>query len=164
MTQGEALADALKGLFSNPKAGWFTPISIAIQDLSAEQARQVPAERFNSVWGVVNHVRFWQDFKLKRLQGFSIRQEVLDSHHGWPPIPEKPDQADWEASQAQMLKANQDLAVYIKSLSDDALHRPVSEGQPTPYQVIQGIIAHNSYHACEVISIRHMLGLWLEKT
>jgi len=24
--------------------------------------------------------------------------------------------------------------------------------------------AHNSYHACEVISIRHMLGLWLDRT
>jgi hypothetical protein len=27
-----------------------------------------------------------------------------------------------------------------------------------------GLIAHNGYHTCEIISIRHMLGLWLERT
>jgi hypothetical protein len=75
-----------------------------------------------------------------------------------------PGQEDWEASQAQMLRANRDLAEYVRSLSDEALQRPVAEGRPTPYQVIQGIIAHNSYHTCEVISVRHMLGCWLERT
>ena len=164
MSQAEALAEALQGLFSNPEAGWFTRISIAIQGLSAQRASQVPAERFNSVWGVVNHLRFWQDFTLKRLQGASTRREVLDGHHGWPPVPDKPIQAEWEASQMQMLTANQDLASFVKTLSDEVLHQPVAEGRPTPFQVIQGIIAHNSYHTCEVISIRHMLGLWLERT
>jgi hypothetical protein len=69
-----------------------------------------------------------------------------------------------ETSQERMISANQKLPEYISTLSDDALHQPVAQGRPSPYQVIQGLIAHNSYLTCEVISIRHMLGLWLDKT
>jgi uncharacterized damage-inducible protein DinB len=164
MNQAEALADALQGLFSNPEAGWFTPISVGVQGLTAEQASQVPAERFNSVWGVVNHVRFWQEFMLLRLQGETVNREALGGKNGWPPPPEDPTLESWEMDRARLLSANRDLASYVSSLSDEVLHQPIARGRPSPYQMIQGLIAHNSYHACEVISIRHMLGLWLERT
>ena len=164
MYQSEALADALHDLFANPEAGWFTRISVAVQGLTVEQAAQVPADRFNSVWGVVNHVCFWQEFMLNRMQGLSVNRMSSNIHHGWPPIPDHPTQADWEASLSRMFAANCMLADFVKTLGDETLHRPVAAGKPSPYQVIQGVIAHNSYHTCEVISIRHMLGLWLERT
>lgn len=164
MNQALSLADALLGLFSNPQAGWFTPISIGIQGLTPEQAAQVPAPRFNSVWGVVNHVRFWQDYMLLRLHGETVDKSILGASNGWPPPPNQPTQAEWLSDQERMLTANRKLADYIGTLSDEALAQPVIPGGPTPYQVIQGLISHNSYHTCEVISIRHMLGLWLERT
>jgi hypothetical protein len=46
-------------LFSYSDHGLFTPVTVAIADLMAEQAARVPAERFNCVWAVVTHVRFW---------------------------------------------------------------------------------------------------------
>jgi hypothetical protein len=164
MTQAGSLADALKGLFSTPEAGWFTPPTIGIQGLTAEQAAQVPAERFNSVWGVVNHVRFWQEFTLLRLQGLMVDREALGGKNGWPLPPNNPTQDAWETDQERMLSANQKLAEYVSTFSDETLNRPIAPGRPNPYQFIQGLIAHNSYHPCEVISIRHMLGLWLERT
>ncbi len=164
MTQASSLSDALQGLFSNPDAGWFTPISASIQGLSSEQAAQVPAERFNSVWSVVNHVRFWQEFMLLRLQGQPPDREALGGKNGWPPVPRDHLPSDWAADQKRMLAANQNLADFINTMDDDRLNQPVATGKPSPYQVIQGVIAHNSYHTCEVISIRHMLGLWLERT
>jgi hypothetical protein len=60
MSEAQHLADALEGLFANPEHGWFTPCSVAVTGLTAAQAASVPAPRFNSVWAVVNHVRFWQ--------------------------------------------------------------------------------------------------------
>ena len=164
MTQAESLAKALKDLFSNPEAGWFTPLSVGIHGLTPEQAAKVTAERFNSVWGVVNHVRFWQEFMFLRLQGQSVNREALGGKNGWPPAPQLLTQENWEADQERMLTANRKLAEYVSSLSEEALYQPIRPGRPSPYQVVQGLIAHNSYHTCEVISIRHMLGLWLEKT
>lgn len=88
MTQAQALSDALLGLFSNPEAGWFTPISIGIQGITAEQAAIVPAERFNSVWAVVNHLRFWQEFMLLRLQKQNVDRQALGDEKGWPAVPQ----------------------------------------------------------------------------
>ena len=164
MNQAESLANALQGLFSDPEAGWFTRISVGIQGLTADQAVQTPAKRFNSVWGVVNHVRFWQEFMLLRLQGQRVFREALGAKNGWPAPPDNPTQEAWETDQQRMFSANRKLAEFISTFSDEALHQPVAPGRPNLYQVIQGLIAHNAYHTCEVISIRHMLGLWLERT
>lgn len=82
MTQAEVLADALQGLFSNPEAGWFTPLSTSIQEISAEQVAQVPADRFNSVWALVNHIRFWKEFMFLSLQSQSVDRETLGSKNG----------------------------------------------------------------------------------
>jgi uncharacterized damage-inducible protein DinB len=164
MSQAGALAEALQGLFSNPDAGWFTPLSVAIQELTPDQAAKVPAERFNSVWGVVNHVRFWQEYMLLRLQGKPVDRKALGGKSGWPLPPISPSEAEWDQAKERMFSANQSLAEYVSQLNDEALNQPLAPGRPSPYQVVQGLLAHNSYHTCEVISIRHMLGLWLEKT
>jgi hypothetical protein len=50
------------------------------------------------------------------------------------------------------------------ALSDEMLAAPLAPGRAAPWQLIQAMIAHNAYHTCEVISIRHMLGLWLDRT
>jgi hypothetical protein len=164
MRQAELLAEALQGLFSNPEAGWFTPLPVSVEGLTAQQAAQVPAERFNSVWGVVNHVRFWQEFMLLRLMGQNADREALGGKSGWPPVPSDPSGETWENDLKRMYSANQQLAQYVCTLNDEVLYEPIVLHRPSPYQVIQGLIAHNSYHSCEVISIRHMLGLWLERT
>ena len=164
MKQSENLAEALEGLFSNPEAGWFTPLSVSTNGLSAAQAVKVPAERFNSVWGVVNHVRYWQEYISMRLQGERIYREALGSKDGWPLPPGNPTLKKWEQDLERMFSANRKLAEVIRSLGDEELLQPLAAGRPSPYQVIQGVIAHNAYHSCEVITIRHMLGLWLERT
>jgi hypothetical protein len=47
-------------------------------------------------------------------------------------------------------------------MPDTALEQPVAEGAQwnTRRHLIQSMIAHNSYHTCETISIRHMHGWW----
>ncbi|MDX1993546.1 MAG: hypothetical protein SF029_14255 [bacterium] len=39
--------------------GAFLNFAAATDGLTAEQALQVPREKFNSIWRVVNHVCFW---------------------------------------------------------------------------------------------------------
>ena len=49
------------------------------------------------------------------------------------------------------------------TLQDAHLTLPYREGGPYRVQVLHGLMGHNCYHANEIISIRHMLGLWLEE-
>jgi len=64
MLEAQHLADALQGLVANPEQGFFTAFTVATDGLTAAQAMAIPAPRFNSIWAVVNHVRFWQESTL----------------------------------------------------------------------------------------------------
>lgn len=164
MTEAQHLSDALQGLFAQPDHGWFTSFATATDGLTAEQAAHVPAPRFNSVWGVVNHVRFWQEAMLLRLRGLEVDRSTLGAEDGWPPAGDSADENGWRSARERALEVNELLAKAVSGLSDQELAEPTAPGRALRYQVIQGIITHNSYHTCEIISIRHMQGLWLERT
>jgi uncharacterized damage-inducible protein DinB len=164
MPEAAHLADALRGLYANANNGWFMPIDVTIEGLSSQQAATVPAERFNSVWAVVNHVRFWQDFARLRLQGQEVDRVALGAENGWPPIVDASSEEQWKAARLAAQAATEELAAFVATLSDQQLDEPYAPGRSLRSQLIHGVIGHNSYHACEIISIRHMLGLWLEDT
>jgi uncharacterized damage-inducible protein DinB len=162
MSESEHLADALIGLFTRTDNGWFTPLTVAVAGLTAEKAARTPAPRFNSVWGLVDHVRYWEEFALLRLRGLPADRAVLGED--WAPIIDPADEAAWQAACHRAVAMNEVLAAYVAGLTDEELAEPYAPGRAKRQQVIQGVIAHNSYHTCEIISVRHMQGLWLEET
>jgi len=166
MSEAHHLAEALEQLFTSDTHGWFTPFVVATDGLTAAQAAAVPADHFNSIWSVVNHVRFWQEAALHQLQGFAIDYQALGSEDGsgWPSAGGPDDEAAWQAARAHVVRANANLARYVASLTDTALGQPIAEGGQwnTCRHLIQSMIAHNSYHTCEIISIRHMHSWWFD--
>jgi hypothetical protein len=83
---------------------------------------------------------------------------------GWPPIGEPHDDAAWQNAREQALSINHQFAHWIANLADAELEHPIAEAGAwnQRHQLIQGIIAHNSYHTCEIISIRHLNGWWFD--
>jgi hypothetical protein len=166
MSEGQHLAEALEQLFTSTTPGWFTPFVDVYAGLSASQAAAVPAERFNSVWGVVNHVSFWLTVSLRKLQKLPVDFAELGSPDGsgWPPIENPSDTAAWEKAKNRVYEANKALATYVAGLSLAELDAPISDGDEwhTRRHLIYSMIAHNGYHTCELITIRHMQGLWFD--
>lgn len=163
MKESEHLSKSLTGFFTDPDNGWFLPFIKVIQGLSAEEAAIVPAKRFNSVWAVVNHVCFCQERILLQLQGKPEGDQALKPGEDWPRIGDPMDEAAWQAACQKVVAGNQELAGAIAGLADGDLDQANGEGEPEQWQLIQGVLAHNSYHTCEIISIRHMQGMWLEE-
>ena len=164
MSEARHLADALVGMLSDPESGWFTPVSVAIQGLTAGQAAKIPSEGFNSVWGVIKHMTYWEEYLLHRLRGEPVEQMKSEGKENWQTIDQPNDEQAWRSDCEQLFTMNKALADVVAGLSDEALDEPYGDGEVKRYQAIQGIIAHNSYHTNEAISIRHMLGYWLEST
>lgn len=160
MSESEHLADALTGFLLDEEAGWFASAYTAIQDLSAVQAATIPAERFNSVWTVVRHMTYWTSFLLFRLRG----QEPAGLGEDWATIPDPTNEKAWEEDKQKLADVTRELAALVGTWSDEMLEQTYGENRPKRWQVIHGIINHNSYHTNEIISIRHMLGLWMEQT
>jgi hypothetical protein len=164
MSEAQHLSDALEGLLTRSDNGWFTPLAVATAGLTAEQAATIPAPGFNSIWAIVNHVWFWQRVVALRLAGIQPDRQESAAQRGWPQVREPADEEAWQAARDRVISTNSDLAAAVARLTDEELDRAIEEGRARRYQVMQGIIAHNSYHTCEIISVRHMLGLWLKRT
>lgn len=164
MSEANHLSIALAGFLSDPENGWFTPAMVAIEGLTAEQAAAIPAEGFNSVWGVVNHMSYWQEFVLHRLLGESVEHMKEEGKDNWKSVEQPYSEQAWRADCEHLNAINKELAEAVKRVGHDDLDKPYAEGKAKRCQVIHGIIAHNSYHTNEIICIRHMLGYWLEQT
>ena len=166
MSEAPYTAEALELLFTSATPGWFSPFETATESLTAQQAATVPAPRFNSVWAVVNHVRYWQEVALLQLQHLPVDGAALGSEDGsgWPPIGDPTDEAAWQEARRRALEANATLARYVMTLTDAELNQPVAVGEVwnTSRHLIYSMIAHNSYHTCEITTIRHLQGWWFD--
>jgi hypothetical protein len=155
------LADLLADYFSNPFNGWFTPFMDALRGIDAAQAAVVPAPRFNSIWAVVKHVRHCEEMVLAQLCNRPEVVEQLNLEGDWPPIGQPGDEAAWQADCQKALEVNQQLAERIKS-EENILQISATNGE-TYWKLVQGVANHNSYHTCEIISIRHLQQNWIKE-
>jgi hypothetical protein len=128
------------------------------------QAATAPAERFNSIWAVVNHVAFWQEYSRLTLLGQTLQPGdwgMTEIGGGWPPLGEIHDK-NWQAARQRALHGNHAFAQTILGLTDEQFAQPFEILGAPGYQGVLTIYAHNSHHTSEILSIRHMLKLWVD--
>jgi uncharacterized damage-inducible protein DinB len=160
MSEAHHLSEGVSSFLTNTDNGWHDSLPYAVEGLTAAQAAQSPGKGFNSIWQVVDHMRYWHEFFLQRLQG----EPKPDLGPDWAVILDPADDAAWKASLERLYDVNRRLCACIETLPDPKLDEETAPGKPRYFQIFQGAMAHTSYHICEVITIRHMLGLWLERT
>jgi uncharacterized damage-inducible protein DinB len=158
--EAQRLAAQLKRYFTK-NTGVFLPFSDATEGLTAAQALRVPQEKFNSIWSVVNHVCYWDEAALLTIQGSDKQPETVGGATGGWHSPESADDAAWQALRARALAIHEQLADAIAALDDEQLHSVKAVWRQTPYQIGESLLAHDSYHTCEIITLRHMQGLWV---
>jgi DinB superfamily len=159
-TEAQRLADQLKRYFTK-NTGVFLSFADATADLTAAQALHVPQEKFNNIWGVVNHVRYWDEAALLTIQGSDKQPETPGGATGGWHSPESADEAAWQALRARALAIHEQFAEAIAALNDEQLHTVKAVWKQTPYQIGESMLAHDSYHTCEIITLRHMQSLWV---
>jgi hypothetical protein len=164
MSEASHLAGALEGLFSAPEFYWFPTFPAAAQGLTADQAAASPGPRLNSVWGVTLHLTVCHRLALALLCGDPSDMNVVLAEGMWPPIRDPGNEAAWQQAVTELLALNHVLAECVAGLSDTDLERELAPTGMIRFQFIQGQLTHNSYHLSEIVTLRHMQGLWLEKT
>jgi uncharacterized damage-inducible protein DinB len=127
---------------------WFVPAKIAVDGLTAEQARWSPGKGDHSVGQLAYHLWFWDaralaDFKGEKSATFSgNNEETFDNFTAaqWDELVKKLDQvlADWEKA--------------VASADDAKLAEKAS--------LIAHVGAHNAYHIGQIIYARKLQGVW----
>jgi uncharacterized damage-inducible protein DinB len=127
---------------------WFVPTSIAVQGLTADQAKWNPGNGNHSVGQLAYHLWFWNKEELARFNGekraaFSgNNNETFDNFTAeqWDDLVKNLNQvlADWEKAVA---------AANDQKLAENA-------------SLIAHVGAHNAYHVGQIIYVRKLHGIW----
>lgn len=110
----------------------------------------------HSIWQVLGHMIFWQDFSLAHLRGEDppVPEHAADS---WPKEEAPRDEAEWQRAVERFVAGLDEAMRQAKGdLTAEIRARP---GR-TRAESLQMIAAHNSYHAGQVVLLRRMLGAW----
>jgi uncharacterized damage-inducible protein DinB len=144
----KAIGNALTGKSAH------TATQKIFEGLDWEQAGGRPAGAPHSVYQLLRHMAFWQDWVVTWLDG------------GNPPVP-KHAAGSWEENPAPASKEEWERAVKSFCAGLAGLERRsrqkdllAKRGKHTRLGMLQAIAAHNSYHAGEVVLLRQMLGAW----
>lgn len=146
------LGEAVEGLLTG-KDIHLDPMA-ALEGLDWEVTGRLPDGFEHSIHQLINHMAYWQDWVVKRLDG---QKPPVPEHagEGWPGNVSPATEAEWEAALAGFLSGLD--ALKQRSRSADLMSRV---GKNSRLAMLQGIAAHNSYHLGQVVTLRQILGAW----
>ena len=107
-----------------------------------------------SIYQLLNHMFYWQDWVLKWLDG---AEPPIPKHAsgGWPGEIGPGNRKNWEVALRRFHSGLEKLARSPRHLDLLAKGR-----EKTPFEMLLTIASHNSYHAGQVALLRRALGAW----
>jgi uncharacterized damage-inducible protein DinB len=108
----------------------------------------------HSLFQLLNHMIYWQDWAVKWLDG---KKPPVPEHASgsWPGSPGPASAEDWEGAVSGFLSGLNDLK--RQSREADLLTK---RGNKSRLEMLHTIASHNSYHAGQAVFLRQMLGVW----
>ena len=107
----------------------------------------------HTLYELLNHMVYWQDWVLAWLDG----QSPVSPHHasvGWPGAPAPSTHTDWTDAVKHFRDGLERLEAHCR-----ARPRTRRSGK-TPLEMLATIAAHNSYHAGQVAFLRQLASHW----
>jgi len=119
--------------------------------LSGKRPEGVP----HSIFQIVNHMIYWQDFSLQWLNG---KKPPTPEHaaEGWPGDEGPGTAQEWSKT---LNRFQQGLVGFSRWVESEELFIDRGSGK-TALEIIQMIATHNSYHTGQIASLRRLLGDW----
>lgn len=126
------------------------------EELDWKLVGQVPAGVTHSIWQILNHMIYWQDFSLTLLRGENpdTPQHASDT---WTDQVSPSSEDEWQGA----VKTFFDGLCTVEECTDVELEGAVpARANRSRAEVIGMIVGHNSYHMGQVVLVRQMLGAW----
>ena len=152
----EALEKAVDHALSGKDA--HVGAAAALEGLDWKAAGIRPEGAPYSIFQLLNHMIYWQEWVLSWLDGQdpSIPEQASGS---WPGGTGPADSGDWEQAVGRFASGLEKLSKRARSA--DLLSKRASAGSgKSPMEVLQTIGSHNSYHLGQVVLLRQLLGAW----
>jgi hypothetical protein len=124
-------------------------------EMDWKQAGMKTAGVAHSVYQLLNHIRFWQDWAVAwgKDQSPPVPKHAAGS---WPGEVGPASKKEWDAAVRQFARSLRELRSHATKGDLTAKH-----GAKTVEQMLHAIASHNSYHLGQVVILRQMAGQWL---
>lgn len=148
---GQALVKSLVGERGHIR------IARALPDIDVELAGRTHEAMPYTIYQLVKHMHYWQNFMLEHVEGRKPQMPANVSE-SWPVETGPQDEETWKEDIRSFLSGI-DQAVSIAEtaqLNDPLLYFP---GE-TKGGLLRNIASHNSYHLGEIVLLRRFYGAW----
>lgn len=125
-----------------------------LDGLAWEQAGALPEGGAHSVFQIVNHLVYWQDFALAWIDG-DKPETPPHARQSWPGREAPSGEGEWLETASRFLEglgALEERASGLDLLED--------RGAKTVLEILQLIASHNSYHLGQIAWVRRAEGAW----
>ena len=130
------------------KQDWFVPVTVAVEGLTAEQAKWTDGKGNHSVGQLVNHLLFWDRRALAQFKGeapgkFSGNNDETFNNF---------DAKQWMATVKQLDEVMTAWEKAVEAADENKLAKEAS--------TIAHVGAHNAYHIGQIVYVRKLQGSW----
>jgi uncharacterized damage-inducible protein DinB len=130
------------------KEEWFVPANIAVQGLTAEQAKWTDGKGNHSVGQLAYHLVFWNRQSLARLKGETPQKFSGNNDETFNNF----DSKTWTDTVQQLDQVLTDLEKWAETVDEAKLKDSA--------QTLTHISTHNAYHIGQIIYVRKEQGSW----
>lgn len=138
---------------------WFVPFTDSVEGLTAKQAAQKDQSGNHSVWGIVNHLVFWNGRWLTRLKGEEpIKMDIENSGTF---AEGSADEKAWKDSIAKLDEIMTGIESSLKVMPEEILEKEAFPGyEGSWYDMFAQMTIHNAYHIGQNVHLRKQFGIW----
>jgi len=123
---------------------WIPAWSKSFADLTPQQAAWKPSADRNSIWQHLNHICFWREVTIRRLQNEPPSEaEVAKCNFEQP---SDVSLAGWQAAQQRLMKSHE-------------LIRAALTNEKVPVEKLKYLLPHDAYHLGQVMLLRGLQNL-----
>jgi hypothetical protein len=127
---------------------WFAPASIALQGVTAEQAKWTPGAGDHSVGQLANHLLFWDAHELAEFKGETPAKFDGNNDETFNNF----DSKQWDATVKKLDQVMAEWEKAVEAADDQKIQKSAS--------LIAHVGAHNAYHLGQIVYVRKLQGSW----
>lgn len=139
---------------------WFASLDQALHGVIAAEAAWTSSGISNSIWQIVNHLIFWNEDVIHRINGTENphKAEGNDETFGNPGDPE--DEIGWAQTVQRLYDVMIKLKTVIADLDDEKLSTPYAANSTSIERLLSNIMMHDTYHLGQIVLLRKLQSSW----
>jgi uncharacterized damage-inducible protein DinB len=151
------IIDLLNTTYEGEEA-WHGPsLAEVIRGVTPEMAGKRITPNTHSIAELVFHMTSWRIFTVKKMQGDETF-DILTPEKNFGQFPDKIDAFEWEALQMELSLSQEELINELDKRDDDEFLEDIVPGRDyTYYDLLHGIVNHDTYHGGQISILKKAL-------